>query len=398
MLLDFPTVIIPDYGTGTYRHQFEVYQKTLGESIHNSPREKLREFLVKEGEAPSISKDSLNLVPSAGNGNGKKIHLSLLYEINDELRYVSSIVKIGFHKYFVMERSVYKEGHAYDGIFRLNDEKWYELQTGMHFDMIADIGKNRVVAFKMNWPRTLYGFRWNFEDMFTTPLRRHNRLRKGLHKLSDRRFLFHNYRENEYDYAVEIYDSLGRLVKEVHDEMPYLFKGPRRFLPLAAQTAVASDGKGFFYVASQYPLNPYRIWKYDENGNKMKVFGNYLAHPDVYFNLEDWILWDYETIKRYGIPRVYAVNKLLTDSEGRVYVFFSINRHGKLEKKEPRYYLDIFTGEGEFLGRKEFVYGFPELIDEGIIYSRRPLPPDGNAHWGSVGKWTITAVQLDIGD
>ena len=72
--------------------------------------------------------------------------------------------------------------------------------------------------------------------------------------------------------------------------------------------------------------NPYRIWKYNENGEKVGVTGNYFVDPEVYQFPGEWILAGAEDIRYYGLRRLYTIDRLLTDVDGRLYVFFSMNR------------------------------------------------------------------------
>ncbi len=48
---------------------------------------------------------------------------------------------------------------------------------------------------------------------------------------------------------------------------------------------------------------------------------------------------------------------------------------------------NFFSEKGDSLGRTGYKYGFPELIDNDIIYSRQQDPS---------GSWKATAVRINI--
>ena len=79
----------------------------------------------------------------------------------------------------------------------------------------------------------------------------------------------------------------------------------------------------------------------------------------------------------------------MIDTEGRLLVFFSENRFKQSYRKNSvdiqNYFFDIYSGEVKFTGRVKFEYGFPELVADGIIYSRVKVDRD---------TWKITAVRL----
>lgn len=377
----------PDYGSRTYRRDCRYFLNSLYEVSKKKGDDSFGNF--SEGDKPThinIIDDKIKISEEVQK-NKSKIDCLFIYEIKDDFKKLTSIFKVGYNIYFLLKGAIGRENGKFDGIFRLNEDKWYELITGTRFNFAADLGKNRVLGYYIGKAIRLYGFKQNFRDDFYIDLPDF-RFRQALYKLSDRKFLFHNFRANPYDHAVEIYGLDGKRIKEFFNYVPSNLK--QKYLnPLAYQTVLTTDKKGHFYIAFQYPLNPYRIWKYDENGKKLKVFGNYFADPGVYESPEEWIRLSFKEIEYYGIRHIYAVNKLLIDSEGRLLIFFSKNRIIKKHrgKDVQQYFIDIYSKDGEFIGRQEFKYGFPELIDKDIIYSRVKGPSR---------TWEITVVRLSI--
>jgi len=208
------------------------------------------------------------------------------------------------------------------------------------------------------------------------------------YKLNEKKFLFHNVRLNPGAYAVEIYNLKGERTVECFDYIPYSMKSGYNEL-LTAQTVLTTDRRGYFYIGFQYPENPYRIWKYNENGLKVAVLGNYFEDPDIYEFPEEWLKWKATEIEYYGINRLYAVEKLLIDGQGRLFVVFSIDRISRKHRGEDTHkcFIDMYSEKGDFLDRFEFKYGIPQLIDQDIIYSRIETSP---------GSWKITVVRLSI--
>ncbi len=369
----------PDFGSRDYRFSFE------------SPWQfEDKTFKQKKGEVPSLHviNDKIK-APGAGQANKAEIKLHFLYEIKDNFQDMPSIFKIGFNIYFLIEDAVERKNEKFDGLYRINEDPWYELITGSRFNLAADMGENRILGYSIRLPRRLYGFRQSFRNPFYIEFP-DLRFRLALHKLTDNKFLFHNFRAAPSDYAVEVYGMDGTRIKEFFDYVPFDLK-PFKRVPLAIQTVLTTDKKGHIYIAFQYPLNPYRVWKFDENGKKRNVFGNYFVEPEEYQTPEEWLRLSSKDIQYYGLRQIYAINKLLVDSKGRVFVFFSKNRIVRPHrgKDVQRYFLDIYSKDGDFIGRTEFPYGFPELIDYGIIYSRMK---------DTSGRrmWKITAVGLSI--
>ncbi len=374
----------PDYGSREYRFSFEPPWL----SDEKISKLKAGHIHQKNGESFHIITDKLDIRECRK--NKEEITLTFLYEIKDSLQGLPSIFKIGFDIYFLLEDSVERKSEKFDGIYRLNEDPWYELITGTKFNFSADLGKNRILGYYTGKPLRLYGFRNNFRDEFYIELPDF-RYRLALHKLTDEKFLFHNYRANPSDYAVEIYGIDGKRIKEFFNYLPYKQKPDYR-VALASQTVVTTDKQGHFFIAFQYPQNPYRIWRFDQNGTKLKVFGNCFIEPEEYDFPGEWIRLSSKDIQYYGLTKVYAVNKLLTDSNGRVFVFFSRNRFKRKSRREEdtrEYFLDVYSRDGDFIGRTGFEYGFPELIDKNIIYSRM------NDNSGK-SMWKITAVRLSI--
>ncbi len=379
----------PDYGSSVNRAYFE----SIWDSFERGSKkgdENLSPHSKTKTSPRYIAVDKIENQESRKiQGNSSQIKMSLLYEIKDDFKSLNSIYKIGFYIYFSLGGVVQRNKRTYNGIFRINEENWYELITGTNFYFAADLGKNRIIGYCIDTPLKLYGFRQNFRDEFYIELPDF-RFRQALYKLNDAKFIFHNFRLKPSDKAVEIYSISGRRLKEVFDYVPYNFK-QNHTLPLAPQTVLTTNKKGCFYIAFQYPLNPYRVWKFDENGAKVKVFGNYFDSPEVYNSPDEWIMMSYKDIKHYGLRQIYSINQLLTDSDGRLFVFFSKNKiKKKLRGKDiQKYFMDIYTKDGDFIGRTEFKYGFPELIDNNIIYSR-------TADDTSPSTLKITAVKLNI--
>lgn len=399
-------VFHPEYGSPSYRFYFESLFN--GELYYEAAKEK------GVGEGPyRVITDKIK-APEEGHKNKAKVTLSHLYTVKDSLWQMSSIFKFGNDVCFFLRRGVKQGDVKYNGIYKITKDKWYELITGTHLDYAVDLGNNRVIGCRFMEPGRLYGFKQSFRDEFSIELPGF-RMRQELHRLSYDTFLFHNFRLKSSDCAVEIYGIDGKRIKECFNYSPYDFKQPHQ-LPLRNQTVLTTDRKGHFYIAFQYPLNPYRIWKYDSKGKKIKVFGNYFVSADVYESPEDWIMYTEKEINRYGVKRVYVINKLLVDGQGRLLVFFSENRNvtwfhdrfrefrrdqDKDEKKgkgaksiypgdkrqRHNYFIDIYSPDGEFIGRTPFKHGFPELVDRGIIYSRVKLARD---------IYEITAVRLTL--
>jgi len=376
-------VYLPDYGSREYRFFFEPpwlsNEKAAGKKAGNISQKSVESF--------HLITDKLDIRECLP--NKKEIDLTFLYEIKDNFEKLPSIFKIGFDIYFLLEGSVERESKEFDGIYRLNEDLWYELITGTKFNFAADLGKNRVLGYYIVKPLRLYGFRQNFRDEFYIELPDF-RYRLALHKLTDKKFLFHNYRAEPSDYSIEIYGIDGKRIKEFFNFLPFEQKPDYR-VSLASQTVVTTDKQGHLFIAFQYPLNPYRVWKFDENGTKLKVFGNCFTEPEEYDFPGEWLRLSSKDIQYYGLPQVYAVNKILTDSNGRVFVFFSRNRIERKSRGEDtqKYFLDVYSKEGDFIGRTEFKYGFPELIDKDIIYSRMR---DSSGR----SMWKITAVRFTL--
>lgn len=315
------------------------------------------------------------------------ISFTPLFEIRDSFRYLRGIFKMGFNTFFLLRQSVKREDEKFNGVYRVNEKKWYDLVTGARFHVVTDMGKNRALAYDFDFPFRLYGFNWDFANDFHVKLPDF-RFRQELHKLDDDRFLFHNLRYRAHHKAVEIYDVGLNRVTECFNQVSFQHEKDMDF-PLAARTVLTTDKKGHFYIAFRYPKNPYVIRKYDSNGKRVRTFGNYFTEPDRYVFPEEWVTMTHENIKYYGVPKIYAVNKLLFDARGRVLVFFSMNRIQRqhLGEDVQEYYMDIYTENGEFIGRTPFPYGFPEMIDKGIIYCR--AKEDRRT-------WKITAVKIKI--
>jgi hypothetical protein len=269
--------------------------------------------------------------------------------------------------------------------------------TGTKFQVAVDMGGNRVLAFDHKNPSRLYGFDWNFANDFYVNLPDF-RFRQTLHKLNNKRFLFHNARVTANLHAVEIYDISGKRLTECFDYVPYHIKPHKASsFSLYSRTVLTTDGMGHFYIAFQYPQNPYRIWKYDENGKKLKVFGNYFTDPDLYEFPDEWITMDSKDIRYYGLRKLYAVNTILVDAEGRLLVFFSENKiKRKIDFKKSsdihNQYVDVYSREGDFLGRGEFKYGCPDVVIKDIIYSRSRKEEESYRD----SRWTITATRITI--
>lgn len=387
----------PGFGSLDYRKRRESTLQRLIDVYNELKENKLPGFFKDPGSPPKVADDKLKIDETKDFEKGKStISLSYLYDIRNNFSRLRPPIKIGFDVFFVAPNSIKRDKKRYNGVCRLNKEKWYDLVTGSEFDIAVDLGKNRVLGFVHEQPLRLYGFNWSFGDDFHVNLP-DLRLRQELYKLTHNKFIFHNLRLSPNDYAVEIYDTRGRRLKECFDYAPHnmVFKPPHK-AAMAARTVMTTDRRGHFYVGFAYDQNPYRIWKYNENGERVGVTGNYFVDPEVYQFPEEWILADTEDIRYYGLRRLYTIDRLLTDVDGRLYVFFSMNRFHwkrlalnpqKKKEKVKTHYLDIYSPEGEFLGRTEFKYGFPELIDNGIIYSR--MSEEGY-------KWGFTATRISI--
>lgn len=376
----------PDFGTIEYRQDIERAWRMFESTFSKLKVKEQFGIFVDAAQSPKIAADKINIDKRNIKGNAR-IHLSPLYEINDDFKDLLCIFKMGFNVYFLMNSSITRQKKTFNGIFRIDEEKWYDLVTGTKFDFAVDLGKNRVIGYYQAKPTELFGFNWSFLNEFSVPLPDF-RFRQGLYKLSDSKFLFHNARLTPGDYAVEIYDMSGKRTMECFDFAPNGFKTSHNIL-FAIQTVLTTDQKGNFYIGFQYPLNPYMIWKYAENGSKQTVMGNYFEDPDIYEFPEEWLTGSLTDIEYYGIDRLYSVDKLLTDSRGRLFVFFSLNRIPRKHRGNDvhEYYIDIYSETGEFLGRTGYKYGFPDLIDNDVIYSRRQDPS---------GSWKITAVRINI--
>lgn len=385
----------PDFGSLAFRGRMEGTFTQLIDTYNEMGGHKLPGFVYNPGTRPKVAADKLALGWKKDVQKDRlKITFSYLYEIRNSFYRLHPAFKIGFDTYFLVSGAVEQEKQRFNGIYRFNKEKWYDLVTGSKFNVAADLGKNRVLGFIHEQPLRLYGFNWNFGDDFYIDLPDF-RLRQELYKLTHDKFLFHNLRLSPGDSAVEIYDIAGRRLMECFDRVPHnmSFKSPQK-AALAAQTVLTTDRRGHFYIGFVYPRNPYRIWKYNEKGEMVSVFGNYFEDPDVYEFPEEWITGTAEDIRYYGLRRIYALNRLLTDVDGRLYVVFSLNRierKGITEKfrKESveQYFLDVYSPAGEFLGRSEFKYGIPDLIDGDIVYSR--MEEEGF-------KWGISVVRMSI--
>lgn len=395
----FYYVDTPGFGSLHMLHR-DQRERTLQKliNVYNELKEnKLPGFFRNPGSPPTVARDKLKIDKNMDFKKGKsKISLSFLYEIRDSFFRLRPPFKIGFDIFFVLPNSIKRGKKHYNGINRLNKEKWYDLVTASKFDIAVDLGKNRVLGFVHDQPLRLYGFNWSFGDDFHVNLPDF-RLRQELYKLTHNKFIFHNFRLSPNDYAVEIYDTRGRRLAECFDYAPHniIFKPPHK-AAMAARTVMTTDRRGHFYIGFAFAQNPYRIWKYNENGEKVGVTGNYFEDPEVYQFPDEWILGSTKDLRYYGLRRLYTIERLLTDVDGRLYVFFTMNRdirkrfalNPRGEKaKVKKHYLDIYSPDGEFMGRKEFKYGFPELIDNGIIYSR--ISEEGY-------KWGLTAVRIDI--
>jgi hypothetical protein len=385
----------PDFGSLSFRGRMEGTFSLLIDTYNELGGHKLPGFIFNPGIHPKIASDKLSLDYKGESQKGRiKTTFSYLYEIRNGFYRLHPVFKIGFDTYFLLPDSVSQEKQNFNGIYRFNKEKWYDLVTGAKFSIADDLGKNRVLGFIHDRPLRLYGFNWNFGDDFYIDLPDF-RLRQEIRKLTNDKFLFHNLRLSPGDFAVEIYDIAGRRLIECFDYVPHnmTFKSPQK-AALAAQTVLTTNRRGHFYIAFIYPQNPYRIWKYNEKGEKVAVFGNYFEDPDIYEFPEEWITGTAADIKYYGLRRMYAINRLLTDVDGRLYVVFSLNRFerkGITEKfrKESvkQIFIDVYSPAGEFLGRTEFKYGIPDLIDGEIVYSR--MEEDGF-------KMGITVVRMAI--
>ncbi len=384
--IDSMRTFYPDCGSMGCRGYIAGIRDTLSEEFTRlgEPIPKTRELL----KSPDIISDKLKIRGYVKPDNSA-IKLTLLYELKDDFQRMHSIFKVGYNIYFLLRDSVKTGKKTFNGIYRLNEEKWYELYSATNFRLAADLGKNRVLGYTPDKPFRLYGFNKNFRDEFFIELPDF-RYRQGIYKLNQNKFLFHNFRLRPQDHAVEVYGIDGKRIKECFNHIPYIFE-QRHDEPISFQTVLTTDKKGRFYIAFQYPLNPYRVWIFDEHGTKLKVFGNYFIDPEVYESPGEWIRLSSEEIGRFGIDKIYSINKLLVDAQGRILVFFSKNRITRTlrGKNEQAYFLDVYSNRGEFIGRTEFPYGFPALIDNGLIYSRK-RDPSGRF------MWKITVVHLKI--
>lgn len=336
---------------------------------------------------PNILKDKLDLEeyqkPSTGG-----IKLKLLFRIDDDFKQITSILKIGSDVYFLLPDLAMCHGKLCDGLYRINQEKWFEPVTGTVSHIIACLGRNRVVAYNYRDPYNLWGFNGEFTGDLRVPLPDF-RLRQELHKLDDRRFLFHNLRMHHSEYAVEIYDISGRRTLETFNNTVYHYPS-KHWFSLETMTRLATDKRGHFYIAFQYPQNPYRVWKYDKDGNKKKVFGFYLDDPERYEGPEDLMTQTYEDLQYYGMRQLCVIDNLLVDHLGYIYVLISHSRIVSQKRMKPqvpaKQYLDVYSPGEEYIGRVPFDYGFPEVIHARVIYSRKKV--DKN-------KWIITAVDIE---
>ncbi len=378
--------------------------------IDSSREMKIHRFHQENNIPPEIATDVIR-VPKDGLRNRTRIKITPVELIEDGFLRLRSIFKVGQHTYFTLRGSIQKENKLYDddgnmkverkiytGIYRLEGEGKYREINGTTFDSIVDMGNNRILGYNVSDPFKLYGFRENFEGLISIDLPDFQH-RMGLHKISHKRFLFHNFRFSPYSHAVEIYDMKGKRVAQCFNKVPYDYSNAKHGLPLAEATKVTADGKGHFYIAAQYPLNPYRIWKYDGDGKLVKVFGNYFAHPDVYEFPDEWITEHGKRIRRYGLNRLYTVTRLLNDEHGRLYVVFEcykMKKAGSLshEEKDPETYMDIYDPDGAFIGRTEFKYGMPELIHGDHIYAKDmvTLPAENARKTG----WGIRILKLEM--
>ncbi len=384
-----------DFGTLEFRRGLEHDMLDWERNYGEEEKVRLKEYLTyfqKSGIQPMLPVDEL-LVPFKENhAEGKgDISLSLLYEIDDNFKYLCPLFKIGNDVYFRF-RSVHgRNGKScFGGICRLNGLKWYDLVTHGNFSHLADLGGGKVLALHNDHPERLYGFRADFSNEFYVELDT-PRLRQEVYKINDRRFLIHNLRINPCYFAVEVYDISGNRITECFNYISHSYDpgtGELPKFPITAQTVAAGSGRGNFYVGFVYPQNPYRIWKYDERGEKVQVLGNYFVHPDVYEFPEEWVYMKFEDLNYYGLNRIYAINKLLVDHHGRLYVYFTLNRRHRFGgKNESRGFLDIYSEKGEFLGRKAFPYGMPDVVYNGNIYCRQ------KTGWRAK---KITVVRCDI--
>lgn len=357
--------------------------------VHYLPEQKIKHFGFTGNVAadPKILKDTLDISQWRKPGTGG-IKVKTLFEIDDGFKFLSSIMNIGSNVYFVLPGAVAIKGKLGYGIHRINAEGWHNFVNGAYSPILTDLGKNRVLGYYLKTPMTLYGFDWNFNGSIQVSLPDF-RLRQELHKLDERRFLFHNLRLHHSDFAVEIYDISGRRTGERFDYVACHRPTPHRF-NLSTRTVLTTDKKGHFFIAFQYPMNPYRVWTFDGNGNKVRVTGYYLDDPDYYESPEELITTKFDDIRYYGLNWVCSIDKLLCDHRGYLYVFVSIQRipHGT---HIDRHFLDVYSPKGKFIGRVPFDYGCPELIHKHIIYSRKKV---GKNRW-KIYALTLTGVTGD---
>jgi hypothetical protein len=381
----------PDFGSEAFRFWYELVWKDFKEFVEGKDnKEELP--IIKNNPVTKVLLDKIE-IPNKNVGH-KEIRFSFLYEIENEFHKIGSIFKIGYNLYFLSDKVVLQDKQKYNAIYRLNREKWIELVTGARFNIVADMWRERVLGLEVGKPSRLYGFNWSYSKDFHFVLQDF-RFRQGIYRLNHNHFIFHNFRINPDDYAVEIYNISGKREKECFDYVPYHIKTQHK-IPLATQTVLTTDQRGHFFIGFTYPINPYRIWKYNQDGRKIAILGNYLVDPGIYTFPEEWIEWSLDNIKGYGLRRIYSINKLLTDEKGRLFVFISMNRHqtqiqkrmNLVQKKEAqKYFFDIYSNKGKYIGRKDFSFGIPELIHNHKIYSRKKE---------SEKNWKITVVGIKI--
>jgi|GEM_PF-5167337 len=346
---------------------------SLGKSFGteaNSWYRALRKKPMPISVAPAVRSPYSRVTPS--------FKFQILFAIDNAFREVGPVFSIGDKAYFILTNAAIEDGgkkKAADVLCRINPMNWYDVVKAVKNSFFVPV-RNAVYEFHRKQPLELTVSSRNLLRTGRMKLAQ-LRLRQRLYKLDENHLLFSCFRLVPEDNAFEVIDLTGKQKSEFFRYLPWDFKHYEK-TPYIAQVTAATDGKGRIYAAFEFSANPYRVWILDSRGGILKTLSAFFTDPEEYDFPWEWLNLNFREITRFAIRPIYAIERLLLFPDGRLLVYFTARSKtgsmtgnydpGSFRKKG---YVDMFQADGRYLGRGEFPFGTPELIDgQGRIYSR----------------------------
>jgi hypothetical protein len=322
-----------------------------------------------------------------------------LFSIDDRFTSVPDIFTISGVPHFLLANVDLSRKQWYNGICRMNPRHWYTFMVGIKADMLCDMGNHLLAGSLVNYDQSFLGY---FSDDFrrarmmeiTPPV-----AIRQLIRVDDSHVLVHKLRFRPDETACDLYDLQLRRTVGFFDFVPVEVRDAPQMVA-AGQTVVTSNRRGLIYVTFQIQADPYCIRVFDAAGKRLFSFGNRFQEDEEYEYPREWVLWDADRLKRYGLPKVFAIHAMFVDEQGCIWVHGSRTNlaapwHGETRQE---HFLDGFRADGTFIGRCPLPACFPVAMGPGrVLYAKTAVFPNGGPPRQLADRWVIRALRIVMG-